>query len=297
MMFPAVAALAAEGLAVAVCCRVLRVSSSGFYEWRDRAPSARAVADMALTERIREIHVMSRGTYGSPRVHAELRLGQSFRCGCKRVERLMRQANLAGIHRRRKRGLTRRDPAAQPSDDLVNRQFTAEHPNQLWISDITQHRTGEGWLYAAVTLDAFSRRVIGWSIAEHLRTELVIDALQMALWRRGRADGCIHHSDHGCQYTSWAFGQRLRQAGLLGSMGTVGDAYDNAACESFFATLQTELLDRRQWTTRQELSNAIFDYIEIWYNPRRRHSTLDYLSPNDYEHAHTEQQTPVLTPA
>lgn len=242
-------------------------------------------ADRRLTEIIRQVHRDSRGTYGALRVHADLRLGRGIRVGRKRVERLMRAAGLAGITRRRTRGCTRRapEPTAAP-EDLVNRQFSVLGPDRLWCADISEHPTGQGKVYVVV-LDAYSRRVLGCSIADHLRTELVVDALQLALWRRGgRAAGCVHHSDHGCQYTSWAFGQRLREAGLLGSLGTVGDALDNGLVESFFATLQTELLDRRRWATRPELATAIFEYVECFYNPHQRHSALGYLSPNDYEH-------------
>jgi len=288
MIYPVVAELATGGLEVTACCRVLGVSASGFYEWRGRKPSARQVADEQLTAAIGVIHAASRGSYGSPRVHAELRLGQDLRCGRKRVERLMRTAGLQGIYRRRYRGCTVRDPAATPHPDLVNRQFTADRPDRLWVTDITQHRTGQGWLYCAVVLDVFSRRVVGWSIADHLRTELVLDALDMARWRRRPPAGAVLHSDHGCQYTSWAFGQRLRAAGLLGSMGSIGDCYDNSLMESFFGTMQLELLDRKAWATRQELANAIFEWTEAWYNPHRRHSALGYHSPVNYEKAHHE---------
>lgn len=196
----------------------------------------------------------------------------------------MHGAGRQGIHRRRLRGCTRRDKAAVPSQDLVLREFNPAEPDRLYVADITQHPTTEGWYYLAVVLDCFSRRVVGWAMADHLRSERVVDALQMAIWQRRPAPGAIHHSDHGSQYTSWAFGHRLRDAGLLGSMGTIGDCYDSVA-ESFFATLQTELLDRSRWTTRQELGQAVFAYIETFYNPRRRHSTLGYLSPADYESA------------
>jgi putative transposase len=267
MIYPVVAELASGGLAVAACCRVLGVSASGFYEWRARGPSARQLADEQLTAVITQIHELSRGSYGAPRVHAELQLGRSLRCGRKRVERLMRAAGLAGIYRRRSRGCTVTDPAATPHPDLVNRQFTATGPDRLWLTDITQHRTGQGWLYCAAVLDVFSRRVVGWSIADQLRTELVTDALDMARWRRKPPVGTVLHSDHGCQYTSWSFGQRLRDAGLLGSMGSIGDCYDNSMMESFFGTMQLELLDRKTWATRQELASAIFEWIEAWYNP------------------------------
>ncbi len=288
MTFPVVDRLAGEGFPVAVSCRLLGVSSSGFYEWKSRPPSARAQADAVLLGHIRAAHELSRGTYGSPRVHAELRLGMGIRCGRKRVERLMRHAGLTGISRRRWRGCTRRNPKATPSDDLVERNFTVDGPDRLWVADITQHRTAQGWLYGAFVIDAWSRRVLGWALGDDCRTDLVVDALQMALWRRQGADGCVHHSDHGCQYTSWAFGHRLRQAGLLSSMGSVADAYDNALAESFFASLQTELLDRRTWSTRNELAQAIFEYVEAFYNPIRRHSSLGMLAPNDYEHRHND---------
>jgi putative transposase len=286
MIFPVVERLSADGFAVATCCALLRVSTSGFYDWRSRPASARVQHDAVLLAHIKAAHGQSRGTYGSPRVHAELRLGLGIACGRKRVERLMREAGLVGISRRRRTGCTRRDVTATPSDDLVDRRFAVDGPDRLWVADITQHRTTEGWLYGAFVLDAWSRRVLGWSLGDRCSTELVADALDMALWRRQGADGCIHHSDHGCQYTSWAFGHRLRAAGLRGSMGSVGDAYDNAMAESFFASLQTELLDRKHWTTRGELAQAIFDYVEAFYNPIRRHSSLGMLSPNDYEHRH-----------
>jgi putative transposase len=272
-------------LPAATCCRVMKVSTSGFYEHRQREddPCGRARHDAELTTTIIEIHRQSRGTYGAPRVHAELRLGGGIRVGRKRVARLMRTAGIEGVYRRRRRGCTSRDPAATPNEDLVNRNFTVDQPDQLWVSDITEHPTDSGKVYLAVVLDAFSRRVIGHSIADHLRAELVVDALQMAIWRRNHPDGTIVHSDHGTQYTSWAFGSRLRAAGLLGSMGSVGDAYDNAVAESFFGTLQLELLDRRQWSSRNELAAAIFEWIECFYNPTRRHSSIGMLSPIDYE--------------
>jgi putative transposase len=285
MSFRLVQELAAGGVRVAVACRMLKVSTSGYYEQRGRPPSRRAVADEALSVQIREIHACSRGTYGVPRVHAELRLGRSVRCGRKRVERLMRAASLCGIYRRRGR---RAAPAAPVHDDLVQRRFVAEAPDRLWLTDITEHPTREGKVYLAAVLDVYARRIVGWSIADHLRAELVVDALQMARWRRRPAPGqTVLHSDRGAQYTSWAFGCRLREAGLLGSMGRVGSAYDNAMMESFFATLQRELLDRRQWATRKELASAIFEWIEAWYNPRRRHTSIDNLSPVDYERLYT----------
>jgi transposase InsO family protein len=281
MRFRLVRELAADGVVVAVACRVLAVSTAGYYEWRDRAPSARAVADQALSEQIVKIHAMSRGSYGAPRVHAELRLGQGVRCGRKRVARLMRTAALHGIYRRRGRHAR---PAPAVHDDLVRRQFVADAPDRLWLTDITEHPTREGKVYCAAVLDVYSRRIVGWSIADHLRTELVVDALEMARWRRRPPQGqTVVHSDRGSQYTSWAFGHRLRTAGLLGSMGRVASAVDNSMMESFFGTLQLELLDRRSWTTRAELASAIFEWIEGWYNPRRRHTSIGDLSPVDYE--------------
>lgn len=292
MIYPVVRELADDGVPVALACRVLEVSTSGYYDWRDRPTSPRHQADLQLVEVIRDIHKDSRHTYGSPRVHAELRLGNGIRVGRKRVERLMREHGIVSVHRRG-RGCTWRDPDAESAPDLVNRAFVADRPDALWVSDITQHRTSQGWVYCAVVLDTFSRRVIGWSIADHLRTELLVDALEMACLRRDRTrlssqnTETIFHSDHGSQYTSWAFGQRLRRAGLLGSMGSIGDCFDNALAESFFSSMQVELLDRQPWRTRQELANAIFEWIEAFYNPVRRHSGLDYLSPIDYERAHT----------
>jgi putative transposase len=268
----------------------LGVSTSGFYEWRQSQaePCARARDDATLSAAIREIHRQSRGTYGAPRVHAELRLGREIRVGRKRVERLMREQSLQGVTRRRRRGTTKLDPQAVPNDDLVARQFSPDGPNQLWVADITEHSTAEGKVYCAVVLDAWNRQVVGHAIADHLRAELVVDALEMACWRNKPTAGqTVHHSDHGTQYTSWAFGQRLRQAGLLGSMGTVGDALDNAVAESFFATLQTELLDRHHWTSRAQLAQAIFEWIEVFYNQHRRHSTLGMLSPVGYANART----------
>jgi putative transposase len=284
MMFTFIAESCSD-LSVAAACRVMKVTTSGFYEWRQRQadPAPRVREDHDLTNTIIEVHRQSRGTYGAPRVHAELRLGAGIRIGRKRVARLMRAAGIEGVYRRRRRGCTRRDPEAVPSHDLVNRRFTVTGPNKLWVSDITEHPTDTGKVYLGVVLDAFSRRVIGWSIADHLRAELVVDALQMAIWRRQPARNTVVHSDHGTQYTSWAFGRRLRAAGLLGSMGTVGDAYDNAVAESFFGSLQLELLDRHRWNSRDELASAIFEWIECFYNPARRHSYCGMLSPVDYE--------------
>jgi len=262
-------------------CRVLGVSPSGYYAWRHRAPSARAEADGALTAQIRTIHRESRGTYGSPRVHAEL-AAQGVAIGRKRVARLMRRADVRGVSRRKPFCTTRRDETARPAPDLVERHFEAPAPDRLWVADITYVPTATGFLYLAVVLDVWSRRVVGWATASHLRTELVLQALELALQRR-RPQHVIHHSDQGCQYTSIAFGLRCREAGVRPSMGSVGDAYDNALCESFFATLECELLDRHRFATVAAARLDVFDYIEGWYNPRRRHSALDYLSPMAYE--------------
>jgi putative transposase len=277
-------ARACSDLPMAACCRVMKVSTSGCCGWLAQPCSDRDYDDAVLSNTIVDIHRMSRRSYGSPRVHAELRLGQELRCSRKRVERLMRQAGVAGIHRRKRRGCTRRDPGAEPSDDLVNRAFDPPEADRLWVMDVTEHPTAEGKVYLAVVLDAFSRRVVGWSVADHMRSELVVDAVQMAIWRRRPPEGqVVAHSDHGSTYTSWAFGRRLRSAGLLGSMGSIGDCFDNSVAESFFGTLQLELLDEHRWETRQRLALAIFDWIEAWYNPRRRHSHCGMLSPADYE--------------
>lgn len=276
---------------VAVACRILGVSRSGYYDWLGRPPSAREEANTLLLKHIKEVHEDSRKTYGWPRVHAELTLGRGLAVNHKRVARLMREAGIQGLYRRRyRRGPT--GPATE--EDLVKRNFTVEATDLLWLTDITEHPTKEGKLYCAAVMDAYSRRIIGWSIAHHMRTELVIDALGMATLRRRPEDGAtILHSDHGTQYTAWAFGQRLRAAGLLGSMGTVGDCYDNSMMESFWSTLQLEVLDTRTWETRTELANAIFEWIECWYNTKRRHSSLGMLSPVDFEAApppHTSTQ-------
>jgi len=276
--------LADDGIDVAVACRVLKVSRSGYYEWRDRSLSERTQENELLVKYIEQIHADSRGTYGSPRVHAELTLGLGLSVNRKRVARLMREAGIQGLYRRKRSWTTVRDPAAEPAPDLVNRHFTVDGPDRLWITDITEHPTEEGKVYCAAVMDAYSRLIIGWSIDNHMRTELVTDALGMAIMRRQpNGNETILHSDHGSQYTSWAFGQRLRAAGVLASMGTVGDCYDNAMMESFWGTLQLELLDQKQWKTRDELANAIFEWIECWYNPKRRHSSIGMHSPVTYE--------------
>jgi putative transposase len=265
--------------AVRVVCRAVGVSRAGYYAWWGRQPSARARADGRLTERIRQVHKHSRGTYGRPRVHAELR-ADGQRCRRRRVARLMRQAGLRGVHGQRRRVRTTvADRLATPAPGRVGRAFAPAQigaPNRLWLTDISSVPTDEGWLYLAVVLDGFSRAVVGWAMANHLRTELALDALVMALRTRRPTPGLVLHSDHGCQYTA------------LASMGRVGDAYDNAVAESFFSLLRVELINRHRWPTRSAARVAIFAYIEGWYNRQRRHSTLGYLAPAEYEALATE---------
>ena len=266
-------------------CRVLGVSRSGYHAWVKRAPCARALEDERLTERIREIHREHRGVYGSPRVHAELVLADGERLARKRVERLMRQAGISGLIKRRRGRTTIREPGVRVCEDLVDRVFAAEAPNRVWVADITYLRTWQGWLYLIAVQDLYSRRIVGWSMADHMRAELVVDALQMALAQRGPEPGLIWHSDQGGQFVSLAFGQQARAAGIAQSTGSKGDCYDNSVAESFFATLKKELVDRRSWPEKAELRSEIFDYIEVFYNRRRRHSTLGYRSPVDYENS------------
>jgi len=270
---------------VSVMCRTLKVSKSGFYGWRGRPPSARARADALLLEKIVRIHRDSRETYGAPRIHFELRV-LGVRCARKRVARLMRQASLFGCggHRRKVRTTLRsHTERTLPAPDLVKRNFTPEAPDRLWVADITYVRTWEGWLYLAFVLDTYSRRIVGWSMSNNLRTEFVLDALNMAIYTRRPQPGLIHHSDRGSQYTSVEFGSRLKEAGLLSSMGSVADAYDNSMAESFVSTLKRELIQRHSWPNRQIARTAIFEYIEGFYNTRRRHSALGHLSPSEYE--------------
>jgi putative transposase len=262
-------------------CDLLGVSASGYYAWKQRQRSRRAQSDEELLERIRSIHERSYGTYGAPRVRAEL-VASGTPVGRKRVARLMREAGLQGASRRRWATTTVRDKKVRPAPDLVDRDFSAEGRDRLWVADITYIPTWAGFLYLAVVLDAWSRRVVGWSMATHLRTELVLDALNMALEQR-RPEGVIHHSDQGTQYTSIAFGLRCGEAGVRPSMGSVGDCFDNALCESFFATLECELLDRRRFKNQQEARMAVFEFLEGWYNLHRRHSALGYLSPAEFE--------------
>ena len=262
--------------------RVLKVSASGYYAWRKRPASARAAADTDLTRRIRTIHARSHGTYGAPRIRAELR-AEGVVLGQKRVARLMRNASLTGVSRRRNAPTTTwRHPDHRPANDLVRRNFAAEGADELWVADITYVPTVVGFIYLAVVLDAWSRRIVGWAFSTNLKTRLVLDALDMAIAVR-KPGNVIHHSDKGSQYTSLAFGNRCKEAGVRPSTGSVGDAYDNAMCESFFATLECELLDRRRFQSHAEARMAVFHFIEGFYNTTRRHSALGYLSPSEYE--------------
>ena len=267
---------------VRTLCRTLGVSPSGYYAWRDRGPSVHQQRDLELAVLVREAHRLGRGTYGAPRVHAELREAGEH-VARKRVARLMREQDLAGVRRRRFVTTTVADPAADPAPDLVGRDFTAPAPDRLWVADITYRPTRAGFCYLAAITDAFSRRVVGWSMATHMRTELITAALDMALTRRSPGQGLVHHSDRGSQYTSLAFGQRLRDAGIAPSVGAAGSCYDNAMAESFFATLEKELIDRSDWATPAEAKAALFEYIEVFYNRIRRHSGTGYLSPAAFE--------------
>jgi putative transposase len=267
---------------VSLLCRMLGVSRSGFHAWQRRPPSERERADSWLLERIGEIHVESRQTYGARRVHRALR-HRGVRVGRKRVERLMRRNGISGLVPRRFRRTTIRVPGVRVADDLVERAFRPAAPNRLWCADIKYVRTWQGWLYLGAVMDCYSRRIVGWSMRPDLEAELVVDALEMAIARRQPQAGLVHHSDQGSQYVSLRFGERCREIGIHRSMGSKGDCFDNAVAESFFATLEKDLLRRRSFATRQEARTAVFDYIEAFYNPVRLHSTLDYLSPVEYE--------------
>jgi putative transposase len=274
---------------VRVMCRLLRVSKSGFYAWDGRPLSARARQDIGLTALIHAIHRRSKGAYGAPTIHAELADDHAVFVGKKRVARLMGAAGLQGITPASFVTTTVSDGSNAVATDLVERQFLAEGPDRLWVADITYIPTWAGFLYLAVVLDVWSRRIVGWSMETHLRTELVLAALNMALGQR-RPQSVVHHSDHGCQYTSYTFGKRCQEMNVVPSMGSVGDAYDNAMAESFFATLEREVLNRRRFKTQAEARMALFEWIEGWYNPHRRHSSLGYLSPINYERRHDTQQ-------
>ena len=274
---------------ISLCCRVLGVSRSGFHAWLRRAPSDRDLADAWLCEQVRTIHVESRSTYGTRRVRAALS-HRGVSVSRKRVARLMRLLGLSGLQPKRFRRTTIRVPGVRVADDLVDRSFTASRPNELWCADIKYVRTWQGWLYLAAVMDCYSRRIVGWAMRGDLEAELVVDALEMAVARRRPAPGLIHHSDQGSQYVSLRFGERCREIGIHRSMGSKGDCFDNAVSESFFATLEKDLLRRRSFATRQEARTAIFDYVETFYNPIRLHSTLGYVSPVEYERMNEEEK-------
>ena len=268
--------------AIRTMSRVLKVSASGYYDWCGRAISARCQANQELTERIQASYEASGCTYGMPRIRADLR-DQHIIASRKRIARLMRQAGLRGISRRRAFTVTtQRDERNRPAPDLVKRQFIAHTTNMLWVADMTYLPTWAGFMYLAVVIDAHSRKIVGWAFSEAMTAELVISALNMALITR-QPKNVIHHSDQGSQYTSMAFGQRCKTMGVRPSMGTVGDAYDNAMAESFFASLECELINRTSWKSTTEARLAVFTWIESWYNPHRRHSALGYLSPINFE--------------
>ncbi|MEL6547301.1 MAG: IS3 family transposase [Myxococcota bacterium] len=271
---------------IATMARVFGVSPSGYYAWRDREPSQHQLDDENLMERIEHYHRRSGGVYGAPRIHQDLVQEDGLAVSRKRVARLMRLMGLRGVSRRRGFKTTQRDVSARRAPDLVNRDFTADGPNQLWVADATYIRSAQGFFFLAVILDVWSRRVVGWALGDHLNTELMLSALDMAIERRN-PKGVIHHSDQGCQYTSLAFGARCHEAGVIPSMGSVGDAYDNAMSESFFATLECELLMRNHFETRTQGKQSVFEFIEGFYNCRRRHSRIDYLSPVEYERRHS----------
>jgi len=276
-------------------CDLLGVSTSGYYKWRKRTPSDRDQRDEELLEMITDIHSDSYGTYGSPRIHAELK-ARGEKVGQKRVARLMREAGIEGVSRRNTPTTTTSNDNDRPVPDLVDRDFEPDALDELWVADITYIPTDTGYIYLAVVLDAFSRRVIGWSMARHLRTELVTNALEMAIEQRD-ATGAIHHSDQGTQYASIEFGKRCREAAIRPSMGSVGDCYDNALCESFFASLECELIERTEFANAADAQRKVFTYIEGFYNPSRRHSSIEYLSPMAYERKHDEHEETVNQPA
>jgi len=267
----------------------MEVSTSGYYAWLKRPPSKRVQEDVKLAKRIRELHKHSKGTYGAPRIHTDL-TAEGVRVGRKRVARLMKAANLRGVSRRKYYRTTQRAKKVRPVPDLVQRDFTADDRDRLWVADITYVTTWADPLYLAVVLDVWSRRIVGWAMATHLRTQLVLDALSIANQQR-RPKGVVHHSDQGGQYTSLQFGTRCREADIIPSMGSVGDCFDNAMCESFFATLECELLDQWTFRTIEQARQSIFELIEGGYNPHRRHSSIDNLSPILFERAHALSTT------
>ncbi len=268
-------------------CRVFKLSPTSFYAWAARAggPTAAELEEAYAIEAARSAWAEHRRVYGARRLTAEVR-DRGHTWNRKRVARLMRAGGIEGVHRRRRGKYGRRTASTATAADLVGRNFTAAAPDQLWVADITYLRTWEGFLYLAVVVDACNRKVVGWAMADHLRTELVLDAVGMAITTRKPAAGTVHHTDRGTQYTSYEFGKALRASGLLASMGRVGSAFDNAMAESVFATLKSELIYRRSWPTRHELEMEVFSYLEGFYNTRRRHSRLGNLSPTDYETIH-----------
>jgi putative transposase len=283
---PFIEAEEAAGRSVNNACRLLEVSRAAYYQRRQDVASAREIADAELTERITAIHTEAKGTYGSPRVHREL-AKRGVECGKRRVRRLMRNAGLEGRCKKRWRKTTIADPAAGAALDLIQRAFgPGAEIDRRYVGDITYIPTWEGWAYLATVIDLSSRRVVGWALASHMRTELVSDALKMALRSRGPDEGLIFHSDRGCQYTSADYGELARLNGVVLSIGRKGECWDNAVAESFFATIKRELIDTRTWPTREGLRRAVFDYIEGWYNVRRLHSSLDYCSPAEWEAVH-----------
>jgi transposase InsO family protein len=278
--YPVIVALAGQGFEIKRCCRILGVAPSGYFSWRRRSPTPRELRREWLRGLIGQIHADSRGVYGYRRVRAELQLGRQIMVSRKLVHKLMAEAQLQGLPaRKRRKSLVN----VATAEDLVCREFARAAPDELWFADITEHPTREGKVYCCVVLDAHSRRIVGWSIDSHQATSLVMNALAMAISNRIPLGGTVIHTDHGTQFTSWAFSERVRQAGLVPSMGTVGDAFDNALIEAFWARLQTELLDRKKWKTRIELSTALFDYLEIFHNRNRRHSALGMLTPIEFE--------------
>lgn len=280
---PFIEAEEAAGHSVNRCCELFRVSRAAYYERHKDVPSAREATDVALTEEIRKVHAGSKGTYGYLRVHQALRKA-GVDVGRRRVRRLMRLAGLEGRAKKRWRTTTVPDPAAERAKDLIQRRFgPCEELDSRYVGDITYVMTWEGWAYLATVIDLASRRVVGWALADHMRTELVEDALEVAFFQRSPAEGLIFHSDRGCQYTSRDFAELARANGVRLSVGMAGECWDNAVAESFFATIKRELIDTRAWPTREGLRRALFEYIEGWYNTRRLHSSLGYRSPADYE--------------
>jgi putative transposase len=275
--------MAAEGLPVQAACRILGVSEAGYYAWRNRPPSPRAIRHAWLTDVIAGVHRDSRETYGARRVHAELTMGLGIPVGHCAVEMLMQRAGIQGLTGRPR---FRRVPHVATADDLVERHFHRDDPDRLWVTDITEHPTREGKVYCAVVLDVYSRRVVGWSIDSNQETSLVTSALGMAIENREPADDTIVHSDQGTQFTSWAFTRRVLDAGLLPSMGSVGDCYDNAMMEAFWSRIQVELFNRKRWNTRIELATALFEYLEVFHNRQRRHSGLGMMTPVEFEIRH-----------